>query len=169
MAASTAATTANGVDSQASTRSAQSEASTSSASVWRSTWSAPSVTWHGSSKSWLIVRPGCRKICCAFPAGRSCEECGDCGSFRAFHYEPDRAQIGSDGTEVYPGRELVPGEFRGQARAVIKPRCCRAIRAGMIVLRLAAPPSGLPGAKTAPTEVIGCIVVLVNLDLVDTV
>ena len=55
-------------------------------------------------------RVGFGEVCRALAAGRARHERGDCWRFRAVHYEPDRAQVGSDGTAVHQGRELVPGE-----------------------------------------------------------
>ena len=63
-------------------------------------------------------RAGCGEVCRALATGRARHQCGDCGSVGAVDHEPDRASVGSDGTALHPGWELVPGEQRGEVGIV---------------------------------------------------
>jgi hypothetical protein len=57
-------------------------------------------------------------------ARRACHDGGHWGRFGAVHHESDGPSIGSDGATVHPGRELVPGEQRGEVGIVTDPRPC---------------------------------------------
>jgi integrase len=62
--------------------------------------------------------PGSGQVRRAFPASGPRYLCGHRGRFGAVDHGPDGPPKRADGPEIHPGRELVPGEFRGEVGAV---------------------------------------------------
>ena len=79
--------------------------------------------------------PGRGEVCGPLAAGRPCDQCRDRGRVRAVDHEPDRASERTDGAALHSGREPVPGEQRGEARAVKSQPLNAKITSGLPTIR----------------------------------
>jgi hypothetical protein len=66
------------------------------------------AVWY--AKADVAGRVGFGEVCRALPMGRARHHGCNRGSFGTLDHESDRAEVGSDGTAVHPGRQPVQGE-----------------------------------------------------------